>query len=129
MVVETVAYNVASPAWGQHSAQPSIRQISGSQVTASKVSSLQCVLCGNVAAGWEVIEPLQLEITRDEAGYYVVTDAMYFTYGTGETIPEALENYRASLVAEMQILQRDEESLAPPLMDELRLLRAHLRQR
>lgn len=129
MVAEIAVYKAVFPVWEQHSAQKPMHSVSGSQITASSVTSFQRLLYGHVTSVWEVVKPLQLDIARDETGCYIVTDVMNFTYGTGQTIDKALWDYSTSLVAEMEILQRDEESLAPSLVGELRLLRSYLQSR
>jgi hypothetical protein len=88
--------------------------------------SFPYVLLGRIAHGWEIIQPLQVMVDIDEDGYYTASDNLFLVYGDGNTLAEALQDYRASLVDYYQLLDARSED-DPPTQALFRRVRRYLR--
>ena len=74
---------------------------------------------------YRLIKPISVRIEWADPGF-LVYDEEDFTYGTGDSIDEALEDYRGSLIAEFEVLCRDRAILAEVLQRELRILETYV---
>lgn len=81
-------------------------------------------LAGEVVPGWEVIQPLALNIQYDEDGSVVVSDKSFYIYGCGETVQAAVYDYAVSLSEYYEILESYDDEPSHSLFN---LLRQYLR--
>lgn len=55
-------------------------------------------LSGTVGHGFEIVQPLPLNVERDAEGVYLISDSLFGVYGQGPTLDEAFADYSVSLV-------------------------------
>lgn len=70
--------------------------------------------------------PILVWVALDEAGY-IVYDEENLTYGLGVTIESAMTEYKRSLIVDLELLQKDRDALAEPLLRRLSSLENHIR--
>jgi hypothetical protein len=63
----------------------------------------QIALVGELADGWELVQPLVIEFER-EADYFIVGDGVFAHYGMGATRAEAVKDYIKGLLEYYQLL-------------------------
>jgi len=84
----------------------------------------QFFLVGEIVPGWEVIQPIALDIQHDEDGSVLVSDDSFYTYGCGETVQAATHDYAVSLSEYYKILSSHDDRPSQALFN---LLRQYLR--
>jgi len=67
-------------------------------------SDVQFNLLGNIAKGWEIIEPLLVTLEQDEDGYYILSDDLFLIYGEGKTEIEAEKDYITTFIDYYQLI-------------------------
>jgi len=70
---------------------------------------IQRFLLGRIAPGWKVIQPLVVSIERGEDGSYIASDEIFYMYGEGADLHEAMEDYIAALTEYHGILSSHED--------------------
>ncbi len=58
---------------------------------------LQVLLMIHGIPGWEFLQPIPLEVTHDEDGYFNIADTVFDVYGDGKTSSKALGSYIEAL--------------------------------
>jgi len=69
-------------------------------------SDIQAYLIGQISDDLAVIQPIQINIERDEDQTYVVSDDLFLVYGNGEVQAKAIHDYVASLIEFYRILEK-----------------------
>lgn len=92
---------------------------------------IACVLSGvileSVGEGWQVREPLMLDVELDDDGTWIATDARLVVYGEGPTMETAVDDFALALTEYYEIYERradDEMDRAA-----LRALQRYLRRK
>ena len=62
-------------------------------------------IIGEIFPGWTLIRPLLLYLEVDPDGGFIVSDATFFVYGSGNSEQKAKTDYVASLVSYAQIVR------------------------
>lgn len=80
---------------------------------------------GPIDDGWRVQRSLRLLFEREVDGWHVISDDVFYQYGHGRTLREALLSYAQSLIDHFEFLEREAATndLAKP---ELNLIRSYL---
>lgn len=55
-------------------------------------------LSGTVGHGFEIVQPLPLNVERDRDGAYLISDPFFGVYGQGTTLDDAFADFSVSLV-------------------------------
>lgn len=79
----------------------------------------QVFLYGNILSGWAIVQPLTLNVEKEEDGTQVVSDDIFLVYGNGDTQGEAIRDYVSSLVEYFQLV---EEGARTELFDKKQLI-------
>lgn len=85
--------------------------------------SPQFILKGQIAPGWELVQPLLIMLTRDEDGGVTVFSLELNLYGIGETVEEAINDFISMLIDLYEELNASEAVLSTHLVQRLRELR------
>jgi hypothetical protein len=84
-------------------------------------------LVGELAAGWQLVQSLQVILEQDTDGSFLVSDDVFLVYGVGDTAAEALHDYYVSLMEYYEFLSTRLES-NPHNQNPFRHLRLYLRK-
>lgn len=87
---------------------------------------LPASLYGRVAPGWELIQPLTVDLEVDTDGSFIVSDDTFLVYGAGDTFLVAVRDYITSLIELYQLVDSEAQDQVPHTQDELDRLRAYL---
>jgi hypothetical protein len=71
-------------------------------------------------------QPIILNVERTEEGYWLANNPDVLTYGTGDTVKDAVEDFQSMLVDLFLELVESEDILAPDLLQQLEYLRSFL---
>jgi hypothetical protein len=85
------------------------------------VAGTTVVLLGQIAKGWEVLQPLTVTIQySDEDGTFITGDEVFYMYGTGGSISESLGDYIKVLTEYYEHLAEDEDEPTKALFEYVR---------
>jgi hypothetical protein len=85
------------------------------------VAGTTVVLLGQIAKGWEVLQPLTVTIQySDEDGTFITGDEVFYMYGTGGSISESLGDYIKVLTEYYEHLAEDEDEPTKTLFEYVR---------
>ena len=85
------------------------------------------ILLGKIASNWEIIKPLLVKIEQDEEGSYLISEEIFAVYGFGDTLFDALQDYKQSLIEYYQLLSpRSEHDISTQTL--FRHLQQYLRK-
>jgi hypothetical protein len=72
--------------------------------------SIQPYLFGQIAPDWQIVQPMPIDIEKDEDGSYIVSDALFLVFGVGDTKDMALQDYISSLIEYYDLVLEGTES-------------------
>jgi hypothetical protein len=90
-------------------------------------SKMEFILVGNIAKGWELIQPLLVTLEQDEDGYYILSDDIFQLYGEGETELIARLDYITTLIDYYYLLESKADEGDPPSQNLPQKLQKYLR--
>lgn len=61
-------------------------------------------LIGPLDEKLRLVKPLSLRIEKDNSGLVILDDSVFNVYGTGETIKDAIEDYKQTLIEYYEII-------------------------
>ena len=92
------------------------------QPSVSPVNDLSSFLLGGyIGQGWRLQEPIDLNIEIDELNNFVVYNDTVLTYGVGESLDEAIRDFKRMLIDRHMWFQSSPMDELAPLMQESRL--------
>ena len=85
-------------------------------------------LIGNSARGWQIVQPLQINIERTDSEF-IISESRLNVYGVGETFAESIADFTSMLVDLFEVLSASENVLSHHLRQQLQILRTILAPR
>lgn len=93
-----------------------------------ELSEQEIFLTGKIHPEWKIVQPLAVTIEHSD-DLFIASDEIFGIYGDGDSIQNALEDYKLSLIDYFQILEasipKDEHD--QNLFDHLKLYVVHIR--
>ena len=82
-------------------------------------------LAGDMGYGFELVQPLPVDIERDENGAFLASDPLFGVYGHGATEDDAVSDFTVSLVEFYEIMS---EGVNPETQAVIRHLQTYLQR-
>lgn len=78
---------------------------------------------GDLPRGKKLKNPIQVSVNFS-SDQFIISEDKFYNYGTGETLLEAVEEFKETLAASLESLTIEEPKLGEHLQDELSYLRS-----
>lgn len=75
---------------------------------------------GEIQPGFRVEKPLELTSLQDENGLVIISDDRFYVYGEGDSLAEAYNDYKISLIEYYEILEMHQDEPTQKLFNYLR---------